>query len=97
MGEKHTAGPPRDEQGRTAYDIIRDFNQAHPPRTPTTKAAPMFPPRGPREPLLGPPADMTVSRVLLELRPDMDPTEADRLAVAINDALASLPTPEAKP
>lgn len=42
-----------------------------------------------REPLLGPRSDMVVSRVLLEQRPDMDPKEADRLAVLINDALTS--------
>ncbi len=43
-----------------------------------------------REPLLGPSADMAVSRVLLTERGDIDPTEADRLAVLINDALAAL-------
>ena len=41
-----------------------------------------------REPLLGPPSDMIVSRVLLAERTDIDPKEADRLAVLINDALA---------
>lgn len=41
-----------------------------------------------RDPLLGPPADTIVSRVLLTERPDIDPREADRLSVLINDALA---------
>jgi hypothetical protein len=47
-----------------------------------------------REPGLGPPTDMAVSRVLLAERPDMDRKEADRLAVKVNDALAALGAPD---
>jgi hypothetical protein len=46
-----------------------------------------------REPLLGPPDDMAVSRVLLAERPDFDPKEADRLAVKITDAIRALQLP----
>lgn len=43
-----------------------------------------------REPLLGPPEDTAVSHVLLAERPDIDPREADRLAVLIVDALKAI-------
>lgn len=74
-------GPPRDAQGRTAYDIIRDSNHAAMLLRSGAKDRS-------REPLLGPPADMTVSRVILSERPDETPETADLLAVKINDALA---------
>jgi len=43
-----------------------------------------------RDPLLGPPEDMAVSRVLLAELADMSPTHADQLAVKINDALKAV-------
>lgn len=79
-------GVPRDEHGRDAYDIIRDCNHHAAMKRAGIKDRS-------REPLLGPPSDMAVSRVLLEQRPDLDATEADRLAVLVNDALAAIRSP----
>ena len=73
---------PRDEQGRTAYDIIRDANHASAMMRAGVKDRS-------REPLLGPPNDMTVSRIVLTERPEITPHDADILAVKINDALAA--------
>ena len=74
---------PRDEQGRTAYDIIRESNHASMLIRSGAKDRS-------REPLLGPPSDMAVSRVILAERPDETPKTADLLAVKINDTLAAL-------
>lgn len=75
------ADVPRDEQGRTAYDIIRDANHTSAMMRAGIKDRS-------REPLLGPPNDMIVSRVILSERPEITAHDADLLAVKINDALA---------
>jgi len=79
---------PRDEQGRTAYDIIRDSNRKSADLRAGIKDRS-------REPLLGPPDDMTVSRIILAERPEITAHDADLLAVKINEALAQpAPAPQ---